>query len=163
MKLKTMKMSSEKKSNFFWILFILIIVGAGMIKIWQNYHWSSVFIELKDKRLEVLLARTYGQQYRGLGKRDDLGIYQGMLFAHSLPDKYGIVMRAMRFPIDIVWFYNGEIVDIAPNVPTEPGVSDAQLRIYRPRKPANMVLELPAGWTKENGVKIGDLIEILDI
>ncbi len=156
-------MSNEKRSNFFWILFLIIIVGAGVLKLWQNYHWSSVFIEFGGKRMEVLVAKTIGQQYRGLGKRDDLGIYHGMLFVHSLPDKYGIVMRNMRFPIDIVWLNNGEIIDIAPNVPTEPGVPEAQLRVYRPRKPANMILELPAGWTTENGVKIGDLIKILDI
>ena len=139
-----------------------MIVIAGILKLWQIYHWSSVSLEINGKKIEVLLAKSYAQQYRGLGKRDNLGIYQGMLFVHSSSDKYGIVMRDMRFPIDIVWIQNGEVIDIAPNVPTEPGVSELNLTVYRPRKPANAILELPAGWTTENGVKIGYKITIIN-
>jgi len=156
-------MSEGKKRNYFWILLVLIMVMAGLVKVWQNFYWQSVFIELRGQRMDVLVAKTFAQQYRGLGKRDNLGVYGGMLFVHDFSDKYGIVMRDMKFPIDIVWFQNNEVVDIAPNIPTEPGISEANLMVYRPRKPANLILELPAGWTAENGVKIGDLIKILDI
>jgi len=138
-----------------------MIITAGFVRLWQIYHWDSIFIELKDQRLEVLVAKTYAQQYRGLGKRDDLGIYQGMLFVHSSLDKYGIVMRDMRFPIDVVWLKDGEVLDIASNLQTEPGVPENQLRIYRPRKPANAILELSAGWVEKNGVKIGDRVKVI--
>lgn len=143
-------------------MFTGILIFGGILKLWQNYHWSSVFIEIKDKKLEVLVAKTYAQQYRGLGKRDNLGIYSGMIFPHATPSKLGIVMRDMRFPIDVVWINNGVIVDIAPNLPLEPGVLEKQLKVYYPRIPANVVLELPAGWTAENGVKIGDEVSVLD-
>lgn len=142
---------------------MMIMIMAGILKLWQIYHWSSVFLEINDKKIEVLLAKTYAQQYRGLGKRDDLGIYHGMLFLHSSLDKYGIVMRDMRFSIDVVWVKDGKVVDIAPNLPLEPGVSENQLRVYRPRKPVNVILELPAGWAEKNGLKIGDTIKVLDI
>lgn len=111
--------------------------------------------------MEVLMADTIGHQYVGLGKRDDLGVFGGMFFIHSEAKKYGIVMRDMRFPIDIVWLNNGEVIDIAPNVPTELGVADAQLRVYYPRKPATAVLELSAGWTEKNGVKIGESVKVI--
>lgn len=155
-------MEKHKKKNLFWVIFLIMIALAVVVKLWQAHHWNSVFLEINGKKLEVLLAKTYAQQFSGLGKRDGLGIYQGMLFIHSLPDKYGIVMRDMRFPIDIVWLKNGEVIDIAPNVPVELGVPENQLRIYRPRKPANAILELSAGWVEQNGLKIGDKAKVLD-
>ncbi len=141
---------------------MVIMIMAGILKFWQIYHWSSVFLEINDKKLEVLLAKTYAQQYRGLGKRDDLGVYQGMLFVHSSLDKYGIVMRDMRFPIDVVWLKDGEVLDIAPNLQTEPDVPENQLKVYYPRRPANAILELPAGWVEKNGVKIGDRVRVIE-
>ena len=65
-------------------------------------------------------------------------------------------MRGMRFPIDIVWLSDGVVVDIAPSVPIEPGVPEADLRVYYPRLKANTVIELPAGWAEGHGLKIGD-------
>lgn len=155
-------MSKSRSKNFFWVSFMVIMIMAGILKFWQIYHWSSVFLEINDKKLEVLLAKTYAQQYRGLGKRDDLGVYQGMLFVHSSLDKYGIVMRDMRFPIDVVWLKDGEVLDIAPNLQTEPDVPENQLKVYYPRRPANAILELPAGWVEKNGVKIGDRVRVIE-
>lgn len=147
--------------KYYWAIFVIIVLTAIILGFWQKTHWPTAWIELGGKRLEVLVADTIGHQYTGLGKRKDLGVYGGMLFLHSETKKYGIVMRDMRFSIDIVWLNNGQVIDIAPNVPTEPGVSDARLRVYYPRKSANAVLELPAGWIEKNGVKIGDKIKIL--
>lgn len=154
-------MKSEKSKRFYWIMFLGVLIFAGILRLWQNFHWQSIFIELKDKKIEVLVAKTYAQQYRGLGRRDDLGVYQGMLFVHSSLDKYGVVMRDMRFPIDVVWLKDGEVLDIAPNLQTEPGVPENQLKVYYPRKPANAILELPAGWVEKNGVKIGERVRVI--
>ena len=140
---------------------MIIVVTAIVLGFRQKLHWPTAWIELGGKRLEVLVADTIGHQHIGLGKRDDLGVYGGMLFIHSEAKKYGIVMRDMRFPIDIVWLNNGEVIDIAPNVPTEPGVPESQLRVYYPRKSATAVLELPAGWTEKNGVRIGDVVRVI--
>ena len=140
---------------------MIIVVTAIVLGFRQKLHWPTAWIELGGKRLEVLVADTIGHQHIGLGKRDDLGVYGGMLFIHSEAKKYGIVMRDMRFPIDIVWLNNGEVIDIAPNVPTEPGVPESQLRVYYPRKSATAVLELPAGWTEKNRVKIGDVVRVI--
>ncbi len=143
-------------------MFVIIVFVAIVLGLWQKLRWPTAWIELGGKRLEVLVADTIGHQHVGLGKRDDLGVYGGMLFIHSEAKKYGIVMRDMRFSIDIVWLNNGEVIDIAPNVPTEPGAPEAQLRVYYPRKPATAVLELPAGWMERTGVKIGEKVKVVN-
>lgn len=139
-----------------WILIGAIIVIGFVLQLWQ-YHWSEVTIELKGQELRVLKADTLYHQYRGLGNRDSLGEYQGMVFPYLYADRYAIVMRAMRFSIDVVWLYNGVVVDIASNLPLE-NVPEDQLTRYYPRLPANLILELPAGWAQRHGLKIGDKV-----
>ena len=84
-----------------------------------------------------------------------------MIFLFPDDDRHGIVMRDMNFPIDIIWLYHGTIVDVAPNVQTE-NVGEEDLVVYYPRDNANVVLELPAGWAKQNDVKIGDALKVVE-
>lgn len=118
-------------------------------------------MELKGQKLYVLAADNIGRQYKGLGGRDSLDGYDGMLFIFGEKKKVGIVMRDMKFPIDIVWLDAGQVVDFAPNVPIEPGVKEQNLKIYYPRVDANLVLELPAGWAEKNGLRIGDEVKVI--
>jgi uncharacterized membrane protein (UPF0127 family) len=71
-------------------------------------------------------------------------------------------MRDMKFPIDIVWFNDGVVVDIASFIKPEFDVPEEDLMIYLPRMEANVVLELPAGWTVRNDLKIGDKITLVE-
>ena len=155
-------MDIEKiKKKKYLIIFVLFVLLTVFLKFWQVYYWSTAVIELKEQRLNVLVADTYARQYKGLGGRETLGNYDGMIFTYGVDDKYGIVMRDMSFPIDIVWLNKGEVIDIAPNVQVEPGVKEPNLRVYRPRKSGNAVLELRAGWVEANDLKIGDKLAVI--
>jgi len=121
-------------------------------------HTQQVF--LKQEKLELYVAKTIKDMYVGLGGRDDLGGKDGMLFLYDYPGRHGIVMRDMRFPLDIVWLDEGLVVDIAPAVPIEPYVTESALIVYRPRIDATMVVELPAGWAARHDLKIGDVFAI---
>jgi len=136
----------------FLIMFLLSAVG---LRLWQ-LRWPETDLQLAGQNLLVLIADTPAHKYRGLGKRDALAPYDGMLFPYGKSGYLGIVMREMRFPIDIVWFDNGIVVDIAPNAPLEPGRGETEFTVYRPRVPANAVLELSDGWTAKHRLKIGD-------
>ncbi|MBI2436985.1 MAG: DUF192 domain-containing protein [Candidatus Magasanikbacteria bacterium] len=145
------------------LIFLLAFFGvAGFLFFWQRYHWPTARVVLKGEQLNVLVAKNYYQQYRGLGKRDSIAPYDGMIFSYLLEDKHGIVMREMRFPIDIVWFNNGVVVDIASNVPIEPGKHESELMRYYPRITANLILELPATWVDAHGLKIGDSLSVVE-
>lgn len=154
-------MAPMKLTKFQKIFLIVFVVSAAGLWLW-GWRWPTAVIELKGESLQVLVAKSPRHQYRGLGKRDALAPYDGMLFVFTIPHRVGIVMRDMRFPIDIVWLDKGEVVDIAPRVPLEPGKEDGELTVYRPRLSANTVLELPAGWAEEHGLKIGDRLRVLE-
>ncbi|MFA4831317.1 MAG: DUF192 domain-containing protein [Patescibacteria group bacterium] len=151
--------ANSKLSKFNLIILALFAVSVVGLKIWQ-YHWSDAVVEIKGEQLRVLVAKTPYQQKKGLGKRDSLGEYQGMLFVFSLPGRIAMVMRDMKFPIDIVWLNGTKVIDIAPNVQTE-DVPEEDLAVYYPRKAANLVLELPAGWAEEHDLRIGDVLTVV--
>lgn len=145
-------------SIVFLIVFFLCLIG---LQIWRWFYWPELSLRLAGEDLTVLVANNENHRYKGLGGRDSFGEYDGMLFIMNEKDRIGVVMRSMRFSIDVVWFDNGKVVDIAPNLPLEPEVSENNLRVYRPRVEANTFLELPASWTSEHNLKIGDEIELI--
>ena len=84
-----------------------------------------------------------------------------MLFVFDTKGQHTIVMREMNFPLDIIWLDGFKIVDMAPSVPPQKGVTETDLVPYFARLPSTLVLELPAGFIVANELKIGDSIEIL--
>lgn len=153
-------MDEDKKiKGWHWIILLLIIISFFSLKIY-SLQWPEAEIKLAEQELKVLVAKDSYHLTKGLGGREDLGEYDGMLFIFPEHSKHAIVMRDMEFKIDIIWLANGEIVDIAPDVPLDSAL-EANLKRYYPRAEANAVLELPAGWTSENEVKIGDRISVL--
>jgi hypothetical protein len=155
-------MDEEKKPMKRWYKWFVLIffVSAIGVFIYQRVSWDTVSLELKNETLHVVYAKTFYQQYRGLGKRDMLAPYDGMLFVYAFAGRQTMVMRDMRFPIDIVWFNEGKVVDIAKNLPLE-DLPEAQLTKYYPRTDATVVLELPAGWADEHGLQIGDILKVV--
>ncbi|MFA7244977.1 MAG: DUF192 domain-containing protein [Candidatus Magasanikbacteria bacterium] len=152
-----------KTNNNFKFYFILIFLGLAIfLFFWQRYYWTETIVSLKDQKLEVLIADSIYRQQKGLGGRDSINPYDGMIFPFSFPSKHSFVMRDMSFPIDIVWFYKGEVVDIAPNVPIEPNKEEYEYKKYTPRVDSDLVLELPSGWVKEHNLKIGDKMLLVE-
>ncbi len=141
------------------IVLALLLVGV-VVSYFSNRRLETTVIRVREKNLTVYVARTYKQQFTGWSNRDSMGSVDGMLFPFGLKGRQAMVMRDMRFPIDIVWLDNGVVVDVAPNAVPEPGVSEANLFLYRPRAEANAVIEFRAGLASELGLIIGDRVEI---
>ncbi len=151
---------TKNKISKWQILMLLIIVlaaGGGRIYSWR---WPEAALRIGGEDVKVLVANSPTHRFKGWSGRDGMGQYGGMLFIFPYRGQHAMVMREMRFPLDIVWVEGNQIVDIAPNVQTEPGRSEAELTPYFSRLPSTKVLELPAGFTREHGVKIGDEVEV---
>jgi len=142
------------------IFLAIFFVAFVVLQFWQ-YRLSVEKVFLKGEILNVWVPKTLRQMYKGLGGKKNLEENQGMLFVFGFPDRHGIVMRDMNFPIDIVWLDRGEVVDYAPGVETE-DVPEAQLKVYQPRIDSTMVLELPAGWALAHELKIGDRMSLVE-
>ena len=143
------------------ILFVSMLVVALVLKAYYAWYWPKLNISIGNKEYKVLAATNYSHWQKGLGGRNSLKRSDGMIFVFKNQEQHTIVMRDMEFPIDILWIKNSEIVDIAPDVPAEPGVEEGQLTRYQARLPSDIVVEFPAGVIKRDGIKIGDKFKII--
>lgn len=137
-------------------LFILFFASTPLIasEIWK--------IKVKDKTIDVEIAKTENEQRMGLGNRFSLAEGRGMLFIYDKPGNRVFWMKRMFFPIDIIWLLQGRIVHIEKDVPPpNPGTRDSELRLYGRGYVADMVLEVPAGYARKNFLNQGDTMEIV--
>jgi uncharacterized membrane protein (UPF0127 family) len=124
---------------------------------------GGVRVTIGDDVVRAEVVRSAEEKARGLGGRDGLAPGTGMLFVFDEPGFPAFWMQGMRFDLDLVWARDGRIVDVSADVPRPPPGPDPNalpLPVYRPREPANLVLEVPAGTAAASGWRVGDRLEI---
>jgi len=142
------------------IIFLAILLSTFGLKLF-NLRLQTIQMELQGEVLDLWVAKNTYQHYKGLGGRESFEEKDGLIMIFPQADKYAIVMRDMEFPIDVVWFSQGKVVDMAQNLPPEDKV-EKDLTKYYPRQKASLILELPAGWISSHGLKIGDEIRLVE-
>ena len=106
--------------------------------------------------LDVEVARTAKEQAKGLGGRSFLKKGTGMVFPYDEPRPRPFWMKGMLIPIDILWVQEGRIMAIEERVPA-PSVN-IPLAVYTHQ--ADLVLEVPAGYVQEKGIRVGQPVEV---
>ena len=153
------------RKKYLYSTFLLFLTITGVI----IYFWkintpshvlnsSRVLIHIGDTEVNAEVVSSDEKRSRGLSGRDGLGKNQGMLFIFPNKDRYGFWMKEMKFPIDIVWIDTQYVVYIKEHAPIP--IPGYELPIYFPNQTANLVLEVPAGYTREHGITIGTKVEI---
>jgi uncharacterized membrane protein (UPF0127 family) len=117
--------------------------------------YPSAEVTIGIHRVQVEVADTPERMARGLSGRSELAEGRGMIFPYARPARQGFWMVDMRFDIDIVWIRADRIVDLTLEAPHDP---PGELPVYRPREPADLVLEVPAGTSQRMGWRIGDRV-----
>lgn len=117
-------------------------------------------IEVKGIKIKVELADTAAKRKVGLSGRKSLAEDRGMLFSFEGKELTpGFWMKGMLFPLDLIWVKGEKIVKIDQNVPI-PKKDEASPKLYYPPISVNYVLEVNAGFSKKNNLKVGDLVKI---
>ncbi|MFH1111561.1 MAG: DUF192 domain-containing protein [Patescibacteria group bacterium] len=154
---------------FYWLVAItavVIIVLLLMIMLvtiphnQQTQNINTSRLKVGESIINVEIADTPAKQNKGLSGRESLAADSGMLFVYSKPAKIIFWMKDMRFVLDFVWIANGQVIQLDENIPPPPTPTDEPARIY-PQDYYDMVLEVSAGWIKNNQIKIGDKVELL--
>lgn len=133
------------------LLLSLLIVGC------QSPRPQTAQVEIGGVVLTAEIARSTEQQARGLSGRDGLAENQAMLFPYNDYQTRVFWMKEMRFPIDIIWIRDEEVVGVEYSVPA-PTTTD--LTRYPSPQPVNYVLEVPAGWAVERNLQIGSSVKL---
>lgn len=117
--------------------------------------------KLAGKKISLEVMRTPAELRRGLSGKLSLGKDAGMLFIFPKAGIYQFWMPDMHFPIDMIWIEKGVVVGMHQNVSNE--FDPKNPKFYSVKTPAKYVLEVNAGWSRENGLKVGDKVEFQNI
>jgi uncharacterized membrane protein (UPF0127 family) len=117
-------------------------------------------ITVGGKTLNVEIANTAALRTEGLGDRSLLAADNGMLFVFDEKNvEPGFWMKGMFFPLDIIWINDGVVAKIDKNIPAPAaGTPDSELKVYYPTTPIDYVLEVNAGFSDSNGLKVGSQV-----
>ena len=107
-------------------------------------------------RIDVEVARSPQAQAKGLGGRSLQKKGTGMIFPYDAPGQQTFWMKGMLIPLDILWVVRGKIVAIEANIP--PPSPKSALAVYS--HPADLVLEVPAGYAEEMGIRVGQSVGV---
>lgn len=143
----------NKKNILLFIITISIIIAA--ICYVSTYKFSlhgnkieTVTIGSGKFRAEVVSSDKKMQ--KGLGGRNGLCDSCAMLFEFSQAGKHSFWMKDMRFPLDIIWIKDGEVLYIEKNV------SENFSGTLSPRVDADSVLEIAAGSADKFSIEAGN-------
>jgi uncharacterized membrane protein (UPF0127 family) len=139
------------------------IITVVIIVILANYIFSEVIstqwnpikhVYIQDVLVKAEAVKSKEKIEKGLSGRRSIATGRGMLFQMPSDEIQHFWMKGMQFSIDIIWIENGRIISCEKNIqPSDP-------RIFASPGKAGYVLEVPAGFCDENGVKINDQVRI---
>ncbi|HVV15003.1 MAG TPA: DUF192 domain-containing protein [Candidatus Paceibacterota bacterium] len=139
--------------------FVAIGIGAAAVAVFLLYYsfnpMPAVPTMLPTKEISVgtttivvEVASDQAQEEQGLSGRTSLPEGRGMLLAFEHNGDWGIWMKDMRFPIDILFISEtGNVVSINENVSP-----DTYPQVFYPPLAVRYVLELPAGFAAAHGI-----------
>jgi len=105
------------------------------------------------KKIEVEIAENEAERNKGLMFRSYLPDSVGMLFIFEQPDEHSFWMKNTSIPLDIIYVGpDKKIVSIAEN--TQPYSEES----IPPYGLVQYVVEVNAGFTKQNNIQSGDAI-----
>lgn len=133
-----------------WIaLTACAVLMTALFVTWPN---APTMMRLGNADFALRVARTEQQREQGLSGTTDLADSEALLFVFPSDEQWGIWMKDMNYPIDIVWLSaDKKVIHIVPNAQPSsyPNTS------YQPPRPARYVIELKAGAASSKRITIG--------
>ncbi len=124
----------------------------------NRLHYEHKAVLIAGKELDARISDSFIKRMIGLMYEDNLPKSSCMLFVSRFSSTESMWMKGMRFSIDIIWLNDGkQIVAIEENVP--PCRKILFCKTYKPNIPFRFVLELSAGFIKENRITKSSKIE----
>ena len=112
--------------------------------------------ELNGVKINLLIADTEAKRVQGLSGHAPLAQNEAMLFVFPNESDWGIWMKDMIFPLDILWLDKDMRV-----ITAEQNVSPATYpNVFRPNTPALYVIEANAGFIERNRIVYQEQLKI---
>ncbi len=133
---------------FFTLLFILLGTSYG-----DSQNLLKIPLYIKNKEIQVEVAKTPEERAKGLMYRKHLGKDDGMLFIFETEDFHGFWMKDTFLPLSIAF------IDKAGSIVRITDMKPLTLESHPPPKPILYALEMNKGWFSTQGIKEGDVVK----
>jgi len=161
--------------RYFWILPVMLVILVLVILVFllvnkpaddKNPKTSDneIVVSINDETVKLEVADDDSERTKGLSQRRKLKTGTGMIFIFDDEEIQRFWMKDTKVPLDMIFLDEDHVVvdfirDAEPCLDYE---KDADCVIYESLEVAKYVIEMNAGFVKENKVKIGDKIELPD-
>ena len=150
---------TPQKSKFITVLLVLATASAVLSAKAQPIpaFKKLVFIQ-QQLEINVEIAATQAEREHGLMYRGELDTKQGMLFIYNDLGQRSVWMKNTLIPLDVLFLAeDGSILSMIDNLP--PCKQDP-CTVYDSNAEAKFMLELTAGFIKQNHLKIGQKLHL---
>ena len=131
---------------------ILVIGSTFLLFVLPSLAKPETKIFIGDGIFSADLALTQTARETGLSGNHSLQPDHALLMAFPSEDKWGIWMKDMNFPIDIVWLNtNKKVIYIVL------GAQPGDLTVHSPKLPAKYVVELPADTVSSKAIHTSNI------
>lgn len=132
-------------------------IKAASAELSKVAFYETRAVVIGESALAVRVANTDARRQKGLSGSDPLEDKEGMLFVFDEIGFHGIWMKDMTYPIDIIWFdADKAVIHFEHNATPE-----SYPKVFGPDEPSSYILEVPSGFIKKEGIRIGDYLSII--
>lgn len=131
--------------------FLILLIAVG-IAFMVNSFTPTTELRMGSGIYHLRVADSESERIQGLSGVDTLKPNGGLLMKFDSDNTWGIWMKDMKIPLDIVWL-NAEkkIIYIVKNASPELSTNTT----FVPKTNARYVVELPAGAVEDAGIRTG--------
>ncbi len=141
-----------------WILILSLVNPAHSENIQKKPQAESRTLQIGNQQIVVEISDSNSLRQKGLAGRQSLPINHGMLFIFDSYVKTSFWMKGMLMDIDLIWIKDNRIIGLVENI-RHPDKTQPKPQVIHPKRSYNRVVEVPAGWVKQNRIKIGDILK----
>ena len=149
----------KQQKSIVILLIVLILIITIYFVFPNNGEITKVCINNSCFHVEV--ANSESEREIGLMNRDFLENNSGMLFVFPENGIHSFWMKDTKIPLDMIWISNaGKVLYVQKNAEPCLDYVIKSCPVYQPNFPSRYILEINAGVSDEEGIKVGDLVEI---
>ena len=136
----------------------MIVAGMALVgcaqAVDEPQNLPKIKVLMSGAELKVQVADDVDERAKGLMFVKSMAPNAGMLFVWSKPEPRSFWMRNTYIPLDLIYLNDGKVVSLIEKAKPfdETGLPSGV--------PADMVLEVNAGWVARHGVKVGDRLQV---
>lgn len=144
------------------VVFLCLLTYMGFAPVpTPTYDTTTATIRAPDNTLRgeltTRIADTHRKRYIGLSRTQSLGENEGMLFVFSDEKSRTMAMRAMDYPLDIIFIDDDGTIANIDTADAPSGVTGYFVQ-ERASSRCSTVIETRAGWADQHDITEGDTV-----